>query len=103
MTSILDHIPPLPEAAVTSTEAFLCPWCRCLHDGDDYYVDGNGVEHPDYYQCGACDLLFQIGTDEEGVDLIAYGVRTVTDIKYMAALGITEVDVYRHHFPEGED
>lgn len=62
-------------------------------------VDGNGVERQEVYQCG-CGGRFQVMPDPDSDDLVTEGMRSDVDTKYMAALGITEVDVYRHHFPE---
>lgn len=98
MNSILDNIPPLPSAPVTTTEALICPWCRCIHEGD-FMVDGNGVEHQEVYLCG-CGGRFTVMPDAESDDLVTEGVRTETDLKYLEALGISEIDVHRHHFPE---
>lgn len=98
MSSILDRIPPLPEMTVTSTEAFNCPWCRSAHDGD-HLVDEEGGAHVDLYACD-CGGVFRVEPGCESGDLVAIGVRSETDLKYMAAMGVTEADVHRHHFPE---
>ncbi|MBE0529516.1 MAG: hypothetical protein IH626_01730 [Rhodospirillales bacterium] len=96
--SILDHIPPLPTVILASAEEIVCPWCRRAGE-HRHPVDESGCELVDLFEC-ACGRLFQV--DADGDDLLAWGVRSGTDHRFMEAMGIDEAAVHHHHYPTVE-
>lgn len=98
---IIDRIPPLPHA-ITDTEELVCPWCRRAASWNRHPVDEDGCEHVDRYLC-ECGRDFEVVPCVDSDVLVARGLRSETDRRFMEAMCIDEGQVIAHHIGAVED